>query len=172
MSEVFVATGAARRRWGMATLAISVMVLAVSTQVGPATAQTTPPPPTLTKTVIVAGDNVGVHGQRLRGWHPRCRSNSTPSRWSRRRARPAVPTPLSWLSPSQSPRARTPSPWCARGRTAPSPPMPRSRSAPRPRPVSRRNRTIVVAIILLMVGGVCLVATNRRRLQPAKVRSR
>ena len=40
----------------------SVMVLVVTTQVGPTTAQATAPPPTLTKTVIVAGDSVGVNG--------------------------------------------------------------------------------------------------------------
>ena len=43
MSDVFVAAGAARRRWGMPMLAISVGVLAVTTAVGPATAQATAP---------------------------------------------------------------------------------------------------------------------------------
>ena len=171
MSEVFVTTGAARRRWGMATLAISVMVLAVSTQVGPATAQTTPPPPTLTKTVIVAGDNVGVTGSGcVAGTQVQVKLDdvtlvtATSTASGTYSALLVVPKSVTPGTHPVTVVCTGPNGTVAANATITVSTTATTGFSPQP--------DIVAAIILLMVGGACLVATNRRRLQPAKVRSR
>jgi hypothetical protein len=171
MSDVFVTTGAARRWWGMAMLAISVMVLAVTTQVGPATAQVTPPPPTLTKTLIVAGDSVGVTGSgcvaatqvevQLDGLTLVTATSTSSGTYS---ALLVVPK-------SVTPGAHPVTVVCAG-------PNGTVITANATITVSTTATTgyslrppIVVGGLLLMLGGVCLVATFRRRSRSGMARS-
>ena len=104
---------------------------------------------------------------------PRCSSNSTPSRWSRRRARPAgTYSALLVVPKAVAPGTHTVTVVCAAPNgtvtttTATITVSTTATTGYSPRP------PIIVAIILLMLGGVCLVARNRLRPQPAKVRSR
>ena len=170
MSDVFVAAGAARRRWGMAMLAISVMVLAVAAQVGPASAQTTPAPPTLTKTVIVAGDSVGVTGSGcVAGTQVQVQldnvtlvtaTSAAGGTYSALLVVPKSVTPgthpvtVVCTGPNGTVTAKATITVSATATTGYSPQTP-----------------IVVAIILLVLGAICFVATSRRRLRPVKVTS-
>jgi hypothetical protein len=171
MSDVFVATGAARRRLGMAMLVTSVMVLAVATQVGPATAQTTPPPPTLTKTVLVAGDNVGVSGSScVAGTQVQVQLDSVTLVTATSTATGTYSTVLV-VPKSATPGAHPVTVVCTgpNGTVTATGTITVSATAATgfsPRPA------ILVATILLVLGGACLLVTNRRRPQPAKVRSR
>jgi hypothetical protein len=170
MSTVFVATGASRRRWGLAMLALSVVVLAVAAQVGPATAQTTPPP-ALTKTVIVAGDSVGVSGSgcvagtqvqvQLDGVTVITATTAAGGTYSALLVVPKSVTPGSHpvtvvcTGPNGTVTANVSITVSATATTGYSPGMP-----------------IVVAAFLLLLGGICFVATSHRRLRPVKVTSR
>ena len=171
MSDVFVAAGAARRRWGMAMLA-SVTVLIVTTQMGPAIAQATAPPPTLTKTIIVAGDSVGVSGGGcVAGTQVQVQLDSvtlvTATSTASGTYTALLVVPKAVTSGTHNVTAVCAGPngtLTTFNATVTVSPTATTGYSPR--------TPIVVAIILLMLGGVCLVARNRLRPQPAKVPSR
>ncbi len=172
MSDITVAAGAARRRRGIEILAISVMALVVATQMAPATAQATAPPPTLTKTVIVAGDSVGVTGGScVAGTQVQIQLDSV-----------TLVTATSTASGTYSallvvPKAVTSGTHNVTAVcTGPNGTVTTFNATLTVSPTATTGFSvrppIVVAIILLILGGVCIVATNRRRPQPVKVRSR
>ena len=169
MRDVFVAAGAARRRWGMAMLAISVVVLAVTT---PGTAQATaPPPPTLTKTVVVAGDSVGVQGSGcVAGTTVQVQLDSV-TLVTATSTSSGTYTALLVVPKAVAPGTHSVTVVCAgpNGITTTNATITVSPTATTGYSL---RQPLVVAIILLMLGGACFIAMNRLRPQPAKVRSR
>ena len=168
MGDVFVAAGSARRWWGMATLAFSVMVFAVAAQVGPAAAQTTPSPPALTKTLIVAGDSVGVSGTGCVAVTPVEVQLDAVTLITATSASGGTYSALLVVPRSVIPGSHPVTVVC----TGPNGTVTANATIT----VSATATTgylpqtpILIATVLLMLGAICFVATSRRRLRPGKV---
>jgi hypothetical protein len=151
--------------------ALCAAVLAVAGPAGSALAQTAPPTPTLTKTVVVAGDSVGVSGSGcVAATQVQVQLDSvtvvtvTSADGGTYSALLVVPTSVTAGQHPVTVVCTGPNGTVTANATITVSPTATTGYSPR--------TSLVVATLLVLLGGMCFVATARRPRRPVRVRSR